>query len=398
MANTPSTAAPAAAGTAGKSQATAPSAPFRAGTFETVNSDGYAQTTTLGASQAQLPIYNPSPNNFLSGLYLTASAAAASNTATVAFEGDGPWIVYQSITFQDANGVFIVGPVSGYQLMVVNKFGGYANSSDPRADATYSVTTGSGSTGGSFYFTLYLPLQVDSRDTLGTLQNQSTNSAFQLSIVVNAESAVYSTSPTDAPVLTTTIYEDGYAMPSATTSPTGGSTVASTPPQLGTTQRWVVNNMNGLNGQQTVPVTGSLGFPVRNFVLINYDVSAATRAAGDTDFPTSSTLNWKGNFVFTGLNKTLWKSRMSKFYGLTSATADTANGLENAVYTIPMIGDFSNAPGDETRNSYWVTSVGDLLQYIGQFNGNSNLQWLTNLVAPVAGSQNIDSIRAGARS
>lgn len=347
----------------------------------------------MGAGQTQLNPYSPSPNAYLNGVYIQAVCVAAGNSAAVAFNGDGPFNALASITFQDANQKPVVGPISGYQLNVVNKYGGYANNADPRASAVYSVTTGTGGSGGSFTFILWVPLQIASRDALGSLQNKSTSSSFQLLLTVNTESAVYSVSPTAAPTLTITCFEDGYVQPNGADST--GTDLMQSPPQLGTTQYWTVGTYNALNGSQQQQVNQGLGYPIRNFVAINYDASNSTRATGDTDFPTTFGLLWKGTFVMNGVTKTLWKHRMSQFWGFSNATADAANGLENGVYVLPFTGDFSNAPGDELRNAYLATQQGDLLQLQATWNGNSNLSWLANYVAPAAGPTNVASIRAG---
>jgi hypothetical protein len=65
------------------------------------------------------------------------------------------------------------------------------------------------------------------------------------------------------------------------------------------------------------------------------------------------------------------------------------------VYALPFMADFSNAPGDELRNAYIATQQGDLMQIQATFNGNSNLSWMANYVAPAAGPNNVASIRAG---
>lgn len=368
-------------------------APFRAGTFETVYADGYSQTATLGAATQALLPYTPSPNAYLNGIYIQVVATTSGNSASTAFNGDAPFIVLQSLIFQDANQKPIVGPLNGYQLMVVNKFGGYANNADPRANAVYSATTGSGGTGGSFTFILWVPLQIAGRDALGALQNKSSSSSFQLVMTANTEASVYSTNPTSAPSVVFTCFEDGYVQPNA--ADISGNPLQQSPPQLGTTQYWTVGNYNALNGSQQFQVTQGLGYPIRNFMAINYDVSNSTRATGDTDFPTTFGLLWKGTFVVNGITKTLWKWRMSQLYGYNAVAADAAWGLENGVYLLPFCNDFDNTPGDELRNAYLTTQQGELLQLQATWNGNSNLQWLANYVAPAAGPTNVASIRAG---
>lgn len=372
--------------------APAPLAPFRRGTFRTLVQDGYQQSVTLSSSTQVMPVYQPTPNAYLRGLWLQCVNVTATNTATTAFKGDGPFNVFSSISFSDANQKPIVGPIDGYQLMVTNKFGGYDFSGDPRGDATFSTTTGTAATGGSFTFNLYVPLEVDSRDTLGSLQNKSASSAFQLQLTVNTNTAIYSTAPTNAGTFTVNIHEDGYVQPKPADST--GNPLSQSPPQLGTTQYWTSGNYNALNGSQQVQLTQGLGYPIRNFVAMNYDVSDSTRATGDTDWPTATNFIFRGT-TFWNVLKTTWKSQMSRQYRLTATTADTANALENGVYVLPYNNDFGLQPGDELRNAYLPTQQGDQFQLVGTFNGNSNLKWMANYVAPIAGPANVSSIQAG---
>lgn len=387
------TAAPAAnsaSGAQGQAQS-APSRPWRASTFRTLSTDGYSIATALGTTAAQLTPYTPSPNSFLRGIWLQVQGVASGNSATVAFNGDAPQNVIQSITFQDSNQKPILGPFDGYTLaQVVNKFGGYNNLGDPRASAVYSVTTGSGASGGSFTYVVYVPMEVASRDGLGALQNKSSSSSFQLVVTLNTLANVYSTAPTAAPTVTVTALEDGWAQPKPTDL--SGNALAKSPPQLGTTQYWTRGSYNGLNGSVQTQLTQGLGYPIRNFVAVNYDVSAGTRAAGDTDFPTTTQFLFKGTSMWN-VPKTLWKDQMSRAFGYYSTTADAANGLENGVYVQPFNQDFSNAPGDELRNGYLATQQGDQYQMVATFNGNSNLYWVANYVAPAAGASNLASIQ-----
>lgn len=369
-----------------------PTAPFRRGTFRTLVQDGYQQSVTLGAATIVMPQYSPTPNSYLRGLWLQVVSVTSGNTSATAFNGDAPFNVLSSVVFADANQKPIIGPLTGYQLMIANKYGGYQYNDDPRASAVYSTTTGTVGTGGSFTFNLYVPLEVDNRDALGSLQNKSASSAFQLILTANTEAAVYSTNPTSAPTVTVNIHEDGYVQPKAADST--GNPLSQAPFQLGTTQYWTNGSYNALNGSQQVQLTQGLGYPIRNFVAINYDVSNVTRATGDSDWPTATSFIFRGT-TFMNVLKTTWKDQMSRLYGFYSATADAANGLENGVYSLPFDTDFGLQDGAELRNAYLSTQQGDQFQLVGTFNGNSNLNWLANYVAPIAGPQNVASIQAG---
>lgn len=387
----PAQAAPAGATGSRGGQAPPPARPFRAGTFRTLVQDGYQQSVTLNAGTQVMPQYSPTPNAYIRGLWVQAVCVAAGNSAAVAFQGDAPWIVFQQVVFADANQKPILGPINGYQLMIVNKFGGYFPNPDPRASVVYSATTGTGATGGSFTFILYVPLEIVARDALGALQNKSASSAFQFLLTVNTLASTYSTAPTAAPTLAVTILEDGWVQPKGADAT--GNPLAQAPPQLGTTQYWTVGTYNALNGGQQVQLTQGLGYPVRNFVAINYDVSNSTRATGDADFPTVAQFIFRGT-TWWNVTKTAWKDQMGRLFDFNNTTADTAWGLENGVYVLPFDSDFGYFPGSELRTGYLPTQQGDQNQLVATFGGNSNLQWLANYVAPIAGPQNLASIQA----
>lgn len=351
---------------------------FRSGTQRTLSADGYVNSTTPGAGTQDLPVYNPSSNNYLRGLWVQAKCTTSANAATVAFKGDMPLGAYSTVVFQDANEKPIVGPFDSYTLAMVSKFGGYQNLGDPRASSQFLATAGSGGTGGSFQFVLYIPVEVNLRDGFGALQNQSSASTFQLKLTLAASTSIYSTAPTTLAAVQTTIYEDGWWKGN-----TAGA--SSTPPQAGSTQYWTRGTFNALNGAQQFQVAQGLGYPIRLYMLLNYDVSSATRATGDTNFPDPFQLIFKGTSEWN-VSKLMWKDQMSRWYFYNNTTADTALGLENGVYVLPYHLSFDLAPGTELADAYKRTNQGDLNQFIGSWSGNSQLFVVANYVAFAPGS------------
>jgi hypothetical protein len=351
---------------------------FRSGTQRTLSSDGYVNSTVPGAAAQDLPVYNPSSNNYLRGLWIQTKCTTAANAATVVFGGDMPLGAYSTIVFQDANEKPIVGPFDSYTLAMVSKFGGYQNLGDPRASAQFVATAGSGGSGGSFQEVLYIPIEINLRDGFGALQNQSSASTFQLKLTLAASTAIYTTPPTTLAAVQTTIYEDGWWKGN-----TAGA--SATPPQAGSTQYWTRGTYNGINGSQQFQVSQGLGYPVRMYMLLNYDVGTGARAAGDTDFPDPFQLIFKGTSEWN-VSKLMWKDQMSRWYFYNNATADTALGLENGVYVLPYHLTFDLAPGAELADGYKRTNQGDLNQFVAAWNGNSKLFVVANYVAFAPGA------------
>lgn len=361
------TAAPAKPGT----QQAAPMGPFRSGTQPTVLATGYVQSKALTTATQDLPQWQIPPSNIMRCIYLEVQAAATGNSATVAFNGDAPLNVFSTVNFADAGGTSIVGSFDSYTLGIVQKWGGYAANADPRANSQYSVTTGSGSTGGSFTLVLRIPVEIVSRTGIASLQNQSTNSPLTLSLTLNSSTNIYSTAPTALPTVTVTARLGGYWRGS-------NASAAQTPNAFGTTSYWNRTSIQALNGasQFQLPNLG-LGNPLRNLVFLNY---ATGGARSDADFPSSIEIDFRGNKLLQ-IDQLLWKFLMSEAFDYWQTTQDTANALDTGVYVIPFNQDFALQPGAELGNGYLSTNVGDAIQLIGTWAASSTLYELVNFLA-----------------
>jgi hypothetical protein len=352
-------------------------AAFRAGTQPTVFSTGFTFTNALTTSTQQLQQIQIPANNIVRCLYLEVSGVVpSSNSATVAFQADAPLNVFNSINFADAAGNSIVGTFDSYKLAMAMKYGAYSTNADPRASAVYSAVTGSGATGGNFNMVFRVPVEIRNRDSVGSLQNQTSNSPLTLQLTLNSSSAIYSTAPTALPNVTVTLRLGGYWKGD-------NANAASTPKAFGTTQYWnMVTAGNGLNGAQqfTLPPNG-IGEVNRNWVFLNYATAGARSAA---DFPDPLEIDIRGN-RFVQYSQNLWKDEMSRDYGYYATTLDSANGLDTGVFAIPFTKDFTNEPGNENGNGYLMTNIGDSIQLLGSWAASSTLYWLNNYIA-VAGS------------
>jgi hypothetical protein len=283
-----------------------------------------------------------------------------------------PLGVFSSIVFQDANQKPIIGPIDSYTLAMANKYFGYDANGDPRASAVYSIPSLTGGTGGSFTFVLRVPIEAVDRTAVGTLQNQSSNSTFTLSLTLTTSALVYSTAPTDAVTVTTKIFEGGYWKGS-------NAQYSATPKAAGSTQYITRGSYTALNGATQQQLSQGLGYPIRNFMEVNY-ATGSTRSGAD--FPDPVQYIYKGSNLFN-TSQLLWKDQMSRAYGLQSETLDVANGLDTGVFVWNFMSDFGLAPGAEAGLSYLNTDQGDLFQLIGSFGASSTLYHVVNYIAPV---------------
>lgn len=345
--------------------------PFRSGTQNTVLATGYVQTKTLTAATQDLPQWQIPPNNIIRCIYLEVTALAAGNSATVAFQPDAPLNIFSTLNFADAGGTSIVGSFDSYTLAMAMKYGGYGNNGDPRANSTYTVTTGSGSAGGSFSEVLRIPVEIVARTGIASLQNQSTNSPLTLSLTLNASTNIYSTAPTAQPTVTVTARLGGYWKGS-------NAAAAQVPTAIGTTSYWNRTSIQALNGssQFQLPNLG-LGNPLRNLLFLNYTTGAGR---SDANFPASIELDFRGNKMLQ-IDQLLWKYLISEAFGLNNATQDAAWGTDTGVYVLPFTQDFDLSPGAELGNGYLSTNVGDAIQLIGSWGASCTLYELVNFLA-----------------
>lgn len=357
--------------------------PFPVGVYESGVQDydnGIVQQTT----PAQFPIWNISPTGWLRGLWFDFTMTTAGNAATVAFQADptnGGFSGVQKVILYDLGGEVIFS-LAGYEWLCMNKFGGYFECGDPRADITFSQTAGAGGTGGSFHVILYLPLEAVARDGLGVVQNES-KPGWKVEVWLDSSAQTYSTPPTTLGTCRLRGYPDSYTEPAAAAP--NGRPFAQTPPLPGTLQYWKSENNPLPSGNAKYDITNGIGFPIRNIIFIVRDASNSTRATADGNWFDPATF-LLGNINYFTRSKNLWISKMSKAYGFASVgstvpAVDSANGRENGVFPVWFTQDFGSNPGQELRFKYLDTQVNSLLRITGSLGGATTLYALVNWLA-----------------
>lgn len=365
----------------GKQQQAAPPRPFRIGTqsHEEIN---YEQTVTLTASTQDLQVLEIPPAGFLRGVYIIVDATSATNVATVAFtDNNAPFSVLDSVTFEDTNSKPILGPVNGYELFLINKYGGYFNSSDPKQSPEYTAVTGAAGTI-TFNFILRIPVELVARDALGSLPNKSGTNKFKVRLRLAAEATVYGTAPTnDVSVRVRMVQEDWWE---PNTVDLKGRPIAQNPPAVQTTQYWTKTTDQVGSGDQRIQLQGGLGYLLRNQIFINNPTSGAARTSTtDGNFPDPATLQFEATDMFTR-PRVLWRTLVARLYDYTAAV-ETAGGRDYSVYPYPYMLDFGLIPGAETRRGYLATSDASRLEFRGTFGAASTFTTLVNYVAPAGG-------------
>jgi len=358
--------------------------PFPVGVYESGVQD-YDQSVAMAATPTQLPLWNISPTGWLRGLWFDFAMTTAGNAATVVFNPDpiaGGFSGVQKVILYDLGGETVL-TLAGYEWLVMNKFGGYFEVGDPRADITFSQTAGVGAgLGGSFHFLFYLPLEVVARDGLGVVQNES-KPGWKIELWMDSTAQTYSTAPTNPGTLRVRGFADSYTEPAAAAP--NGRPFAQTPPLPGSLQYWKSENQSEPAGNAKYDLTNGVGFPIRNIIYYVRDAGNSTRATADPNWPDPATL-LLGNINYFTRSKNLWLGKMSRAFalsqiGATAPAADTAQGKENGVFPVWFTQDMSSHPGDELRFKYLDTQVNSLIRLQGTFGGATTFFALVNWLA-----------------
>lgn len=370
------------AGKTGKAAAPVALRPFKTGVQE-MDDEPFDRTLTLTASAQALDQYGVPSTAFLNEIELLCQGTTTGNAATVVFAGDAPFNVIDSLIFTDTGNSEIISSVTGWDLMIIDKFGGYKFSDDPRTGPVYVATAGAGGTGGSFAFVLRIPIELVKRDALGTLPNKSQSTPFKVKISLAPGTTVYTTPPTAQPSVRIRMVPRSYWQP--TQQDGSGNAVANQPPGVNTTQYWNKTDYTLNAGNFTQQLQNSTGFPVRNLIFVLRD-STNSRTQGESDWPDPFRLQLQSNIV-TDCVKLIWQDRIAKDYGYEGAVGDTGNSKDNGVYVLPFNKDFNAKPGWENRRAYLRTTDGMRLQAKGSIGGTGThkLTVLTNYVGIAGG-------------
>lgn len=296
--------------------------------------------TALATSATTLNPIQVIAAGYLRRIKLTVTGTVPStNSATVAFQNDGPFSCLDQISLTQPNGTPLVQPISGFDLYAENKYGAFGTDRfDPLSDPGYSKVTGAGATGGNFAFNLFIPIEVDERDGLCALANMAANQAYLLQVNLAASAKVYSTAPTALPNISITYTMEYYSAPAPATATGVPQQTAPTP--IGSLNLIQVQTptINASTAMKTQLV--NMGNAVRQAIFILRDSSGVRT---EVDWPATVNIKYLGDVHFY---KTVsqWNADMAAMYNYTAgkAASPTLNSLDNGVFVLM---DFMNSGG-----------------------------------------------------
>lgn len=358
--------------------------PFTRGAHEHVEPfDDFTSAALSANPQQHGPIDIPAYGH-LRSIILLVQATGGSGVTTVTASGDAPWDVFQNVQFADVNGAFLVGPLAGYDLYILNKFGGYVYENDPNMSPAFSPVATGASASGNFSFLIRIPVEICLRDGLGALPNQNAASTYKVLYTLNTANNVYgTTAPTNPPVVRVRMRLEAWSQPLA--QDVRGNPQATVPPAMGTTQFWSKATKGITVGSFTVQMT-RVGNLLRALIFELY--SNASPSVRDTaDFPDPVQLLWDARLLLNEdrLIRQQYMFERWDYAGATGGLSGAANvQLDTGVFVYDWTHEFSGHGGFELRDLWIPTTQATRLELTGVWGaGASSVNVLTNDVAPV---------------
>jgi hypothetical protein len=370
---------------AGPAKNAPPPQVFRVGVYETDTPDIDVTLAATAAAQ-KLGTFKLSPNGWLSGIWCLFQLTVTGGTYTAS--GDNPWSGIQKVTFRDVGNREIIGPLTGYEWFTVNKYGGYwPGNPDPRSGSSGFQSPGTAATVAQF--SLYLPLEVVYRDTLGEIENKSSSASYTLEIYIDSMANTFGAGTFTGISWRMRANLQGYTEPEAADS--HGRPFSQSPPAAGTVQYWASEIWVAPAGIGRYNQQNGIGYSLRNIIDIAYDNANGTRATGWNfgatpeagDFPDPFTMSF-GKVQLFQRPVLMWQNLMNKWLGwnAAAATSDASYAPENGVFLQAFNREFDTLAGNELRNGYLVTKAGNVLQHSGTMALAANVHVVTNYLVP----------------
>lgn len=343
---------------------------FRAGVqdhHEQIATINIVPSTTATTALVEIPAYG-----FLRGVWIKVTVSGgAGGTTPAAYKEDAPFMWINTIQLQDVNSSPIIFQVSGHDLYLIYKYGGYYFNADAKAAEEYTQ----GGTGGNSIFVLYMPLELRNRDGAGALTNTSANTAYKISLTGGVTTDVFSTNP--VPTVPTSLridlWQDSWWEPKDTDLQ--GRPQAQTPPSKDSTQYWSKTVFTYAGAGAITSQIKRLGYLYRNLIF----VCRTTTARATTQMPDPLTVVYEGQQL-TIRDRTIWRHQMARLFDYIAA-AESANGLDTGVFVLPFDRDFGLNPGGEIGNGYLPTASGTRLELQGTLAAAGSITALQNDVS-----------------
>lgn len=343
---------------------------------------GPSMSTTVNQNLGPVEI---TPTGFLRFLKLTLQVTTAANAATVVFAPDAPFNALQFVTLTNASGDTIIVPIDGYMLYCMNKYGALSSEppwNDPRSSPIFLATAGAGATGGSFRFSLRIPLEIDPETAFGAVASMASNKTLQLGAQVAPTTLVYTTAPTTPGVISPVMYQAFWAQPKGDNG--RGIAQQTSPDGNNSLMQWRLETPTVTAGDKLIKFN-NIGNVFRMFLLF-YRTAAGARTSADIPALHTFRLN---NDEMQYLPDLEWQEDMVQNYGYIVTGPDVAQSLDTGVRAYPyFMASAGRVRTSDPREQYLPTLDTTLFQYRGtSFGGAMNtLQILSCEIKPTTSS------------
>lgn len=340
-------------------------------------------TRAMSASDQDLGTIPIPAYGYLRSLLILVEASG-STTSGQTVTADAPFSAIKSISLSEPNGAVIAQFNSGYDLAMVNKYGGYRYCQDPRM---YQAYVNAGAATLNFAFILRVPLEINLRDALGSLPNQNSAAQFILRMTLSATTAVATGGTvTTPPNVRIRVFNEEWDQPEVTGEAGANQT---TPPAMNTTQYWSVQQFPVVAGNVNIRLT-RMGNYIRNLIFMYRDVSNNRILQTSANWPDPATIYWDTRPQDLMPAK-IWLAQIYERYGYTTVAPgggaiafDTAGGPDTGIVAYDFAHELTGQVGRENRD-LWLPTLGSTRFEIGgQWGLAGTLYVLTNDVS-VAG-------------
>lgn len=341
-----------------------PIVPFTHASHEHVE-PAFDKSLLMTGSVQQLGPFDVPAFGYLRNIWLLVEGSGGA-IGTGALAGDAPFNVIQDIALLDVNGAPIFGPYNGYELYLVNKWGGYQFYNDPDGQPNYSATINP-------VFALRIPVEISHKTGLGALSNMNASANYKVQISLAASTTFLSTVGTATlPTVRVRGWLEAWTLPNPVSR--DGLPQATLPPLHGTAQYWSKFQKVITASENTITLT-RVGNQIRTLIAILYDNSSpAVRTT--SNYPDPLRINWDARQLINE-GKSYRQQAMYERYGNV--------GLDTGVFVYDFSHDNGAHPGGEDDGHLWLRTVqATRLELVGTFGGAGTLTILTNDVAPVA--------------
>jgi hypothetical protein len=349
-----------------------------------------ADSVTLATAQQSLQPIPITPGGFLRGIWIEVGPPTTSGvlgTAVLGSPTDFPFALLANVVLEDVNGQSIVGPITGYELYLANKYGGYF----PNSQGDPEVNPGFTGTFANPYFIIWVPVEVRS-DGLGSLPNTDARAQYRLVVTIDSSANILSTGTvTTQPIFPVTYWVDYWAQVEATSMT--GEPQEQVPPGLGTTQFWYHEIPTVAAGAQTIK-HNRVGNAIRTIIYILRNGAAAGAAQPGnqrvSNFTDAIKLRMDNRYLFSESPNLRRRGLQSRFNALTGPDGDPAvigtpvKGILETGTLVLNFGvgvDYEPSPGD--LGDWLETNEATFLQFEDTLSATvATLTILTNDVAP----------------